>query len=89
MRPQLLRLLADVLCLQEANSKKDENGKPTLGTLGSLIADTPYTAFNIAATKTQGGTPVVADNRWGQNEKISDNTIGPASCRMRLGLWAN
>jgi endonuclease/exonuclease/phosphatase family metal-dependent hydrolase len=55
MRPQLLRLRADVLCLQEVNSQKNENGKRTLKALASFIADTPYAAFNMAATKTQGG----------------------------------
>lgn len=55
MRPTLLRLRSDVLCLQEVNSQKDENGKRNLKALGSFIADTPYAAFNIVATKTQGG----------------------------------
>jgi endonuclease/exonuclease/phosphatase family metal-dependent hydrolase len=44
-----------VLCFQEVNSQKDENSKRTLEALALLIADTPYAAFNIAATKTQGG----------------------------------
>jgi len=55
LRPQLLRLRADVLCLQEVNPQKDENGKLNLKALGSLIAGTPYAAFNIVATKTPGG----------------------------------
>jgi endonuclease/exonuclease/phosphatase family metal-dependent hydrolase len=55
MRPQLLRLRANVLCLQEVNSQKDENGKRTLEALNSLIAGTPYAAFNLAATRTKGG----------------------------------
>jgi endonuclease/exonuclease/phosphatase family metal-dependent hydrolase len=54
MRPQLLRLRADVLCLQEVNSQKDGNGKRTLEALASLMADTPYSAFNIAATTQDG-----------------------------------
>jgi endonuclease/exonuclease/phosphatase family metal-dependent hydrolase len=55
MRPQLLRLRADVLCLQEVNSQKDEGSKRSLAALASLIAETPYAAFNMAATTTKGG----------------------------------
>src|SRR5437764_8892238 len=55
MRPQLQRLGADVLCLQEVHSQGPV-GARTLAALDSLIAGTEYAAFHRATTLTMGGT---------------------------------
>jgi endonuclease/exonuclease/phosphatase family metal-dependent hydrolase len=46
MRPQLLRLNADVLCLQEVNSQELPNQPPALTALDRLLDQTPYSTFN-------------------------------------------
>lgn len=52
MRPQLLRLNADILCLQEVNGQ-EESGKPRrILALKKLIEDTPYSDYNQATTTT-------------------------------------
>jgi predicted extracellular nuclease len=53
LRPQLLRLNADILCLQEVNSEV-VGGRRQLDGLNQLIAGTPYAAFHLASTKTVG-----------------------------------
>lgn len=46
LRPQLLRLEADVLCLQEVNAQRLESGAPrVLHALDRLLEDTPYAGF--------------------------------------------
>ena len=52
LRPQLLRLEADVLCLQEVDGEKPEPGAPRelLG-LARLIEGTPYEGFHLASTQ--------------------------------------
>lgn len=54
MRPQLRRLSADVLCLQEVNSQ-EEDGDRRLGALEKLMEDTPYAGYERVATKLVGG----------------------------------
>lgn len=53
MRPQLLRLNADILCLQEVNGQK-EQGVTTLRALDKLLAATPYATYQRACTQTEG-----------------------------------
>jgi len=55
MRPQLERLRADVLFLQEVNSQT-VNGVRTFAALDQLVAGTPYATFNRAATTVAAGT---------------------------------
>jgi endonuclease/exonuclease/phosphatase family metal-dependent hydrolase len=55
MRPQLARVRADILCLQEVHSQGPA-GARTLAALEALIAGTPYQTFNRAVTVTTGGT---------------------------------
>ena len=51
MRPQLVRLRADVLCLQEVDSQRPGNGQPRqLGALDALLDGTPYQHFHRAST---------------------------------------
>jgi endonuclease/exonuclease/phosphatase family metal-dependent hydrolase len=54
MRPQLLRVNADILCLQEVHSQ-GAAGTRTLAALDTLVAGTPYAGFNRANTTTTGG----------------------------------
>ncbi len=42
LRPQLVRLRADVLCLQEMDSQRPEGGHRRLDALDALLDDTPY-----------------------------------------------
>lgn len=58
LRPQLLRLRADVLCLQEVNGQEHPPAPGRdLAALNALLDTTPYQAFNVASTLTQGGIP--------------------------------
>jgi endonuclease/exonuclease/phosphatase family metal-dependent hydrolase len=57
LRPALLRLRADVLCLQEVNGQEVGSGPRTLSALQTLIATTPYAGYNVANTQTQAGPP--------------------------------
>ena len=49
MRPQLIRLEADVLCLQEIHSQ-DEGGERRLSALDELLEGTPYSGYHRVAT---------------------------------------
>ncbi|MGB0934459.1 MAG: endonuclease/exonuclease/phosphatase family protein [Alphaproteobacteria bacterium] len=56
LRPQMLRLQADVLCLQEVNSQAAEDGGRTLTALDVLISDTPYQTFHKSFSQGLSGT---------------------------------
>jgi len=58
MRPQLLRLNADILCLQEVNGQETPNQPRRLLALENLIAGTPYADFHRVSTKTGDGSQV-------------------------------
>lgn len=49
LRPLLLRLDADILCLQEVNGQEAPHGR-TLRALDALIDETPYAAYGRAVT---------------------------------------
>ena len=55
MRPQLERLRADVLCLQEVNTQQ-VNGVRTFAALDELVEGTPYAGFGRASTTVAAGT---------------------------------
>ncbi len=56
LRPQLLRLEADVLCLQEVNGQAAGKGRPRrLRALEALLEGTPYASYQRAATTGPGG----------------------------------
>jgi len=58
MRPQLLRLNADILCLQEVNGQ-EETGQPRrLLALEQLLDGTPYANYDRVATTLQDGSQV-------------------------------
>ncbi len=56
LRPQLERLEADILCLQEINAENGETGPRRLETLDRLLAGTPYAGFARAVTLNDAGT---------------------------------
>lgn len=54
LRPQLLRIDADVLCLQEVHGQEGGAAPPrTLAALDALLADTPYASFQRVTTLTR------------------------------------
>ena len=57
MQPQMQRLRADVLCLQEVNSQGPANAR-TFAALDQLLAGTPYATFHrVFTTLADGTTP--------------------------------
>ena len=57
MRPQLERLKADVLCLQEVNGQERSGQKRQLLALQEMIAGTSYANYHIASTLTSRDEP--------------------------------
>jgi endonuclease/exonuclease/phosphatase family metal-dependent hydrolase len=56
LRPQLLRLNADVLCLQEINGQRQHDHAPRqLRALDKLLDTTPYAAFQRVSTTSRSG----------------------------------
>ncbi|MGF1639464.1 MAG: endonuclease/exonuclease/phosphatase family protein [Rhodospirillales bacterium] len=54
LRPQLLRLRADILCLQEVDSQRRSKGaERRLNAMQELLADTPYEGFHQLATRSR------------------------------------
>ena len=58
MRPQLLRLDADILCLQEVNGQETPNQPRRLLALAQLLTGTPYADYNLVSTMTADGAQV-------------------------------
>ena len=54
MRPQLERVAADIICLQEINSQGSA-GSRTLAALDQLLSNTPYAGFSRQTTLTTSG----------------------------------
>jgi len=52
MRPQLDRIGADILCLQEVHSQDSPQGR-TLAALDTLLADTRYEGYKQLTTTTE------------------------------------
>lgn len=57
MRPQLERLRADILCLQEVNGQEIEGQPRTLLALDKLLENTVYAGFHRVSTLTTMGEP--------------------------------
>lgn len=57
MRPQLIRLNADILCLQEVNGQEGQGSRQLLA-LKKLLEGTPYINYHQVATKTADGKQV-------------------------------
>ncbi len=70
LRPQLLRLKADVLCLQEVSAHGKGHHHRSLDALDHLLADTPYAGYQrFASTGPHGDAPadihnLVVLSRW-------------------------
>ncbi len=58
MRPQIVRLNADILCLQEVNGQETPGQPRRLLALERLLEDTPYSDYHMISTKTADGTQV-------------------------------
>jgi predicted extracellular nuclease len=58
MRPQLLRLKADILCLQEVNGQETEGQPRRLLALERLVEGTPYADYSMVSTTTKDGKQV-------------------------------
>lgn len=52
LRPQLIRLRADIICLQEIHGQETQNQPRDVLALKKMLQNTPYAAFNITSTKT-------------------------------------
>ena len=52
LKPQLMRLNADVICFQEVHGQETPNEPRALLTLQSLLKNTPYEGFSMVHTKT-------------------------------------
>lgn len=58
LRPQLLRLRADILCLQEVDSQGPGKRRGRLQALEALLGATPYAAYHrVVTTSRSRGTP--------------------------------
>jgi endonuclease/exonuclease/phosphatase family metal-dependent hydrolase len=55
LRPQLLRLNADILCLQEVNAQSEARHGRSLRALDALLRETPYAGFHRAVTTSDSG----------------------------------
>jgi len=64
LRPQLLRLRADILCLQEVNAQRAAGRRARrFAALDALLAETPLAAFQrVATTGPSGAGPADAHN---------------------------
>lgn len=58
MRPQLVRLNADIVCLQEVNGQEEPGEPRRLLALERLLEDTPYAGYHRVSTMTADGFQV-------------------------------
>jgi len=58
LRPQLLRLKADIICFQEIHGQEEEGKPRDISALKQLLKDTPYEGYHIVSTKTKDNTQV-------------------------------
>jgi endonuclease/exonuclease/phosphatase family metal-dependent hydrolase len=58
MRPQLLRLNADIVCLQEVNGQEQPGQPRRLLALQKLLTSTPYSTYHLISTMTTDGDQV-------------------------------
>ena len=90
LRPQLQRLDADVLCLQEVNAQRDRKGQPRrLRALDRLLEGTAYAGFHRAGSgRPESGGPADKHNlvilsRWpiAASRQLHHDLVPPASYR--------
>lgn len=58
MKPQLIRLNADILCLQEVNGQEEEGQPRRLLALEKLLTNTPYAGYQKVSTMTSNDVDV-------------------------------
>ncbi len=58
IRPQLQRLNADILCLQEVNGQEAPGNPRSLLALEKLLTGTPYAGYHRISTMTEDGKQV-------------------------------
>ncbi len=95
LRPQLVRLEADILCLQEVNGQH-RKGSPDrkLDALDTLLEGTAYASYHRAATSGPHGTGVadvhnlVTLSRWPieRHEELRHARIAPLTYRYRCAI---
>ena len=78
MRPQLHRLDADILCLQEANGQEQEGQPRQLLALQELIEDTQYADYQIVSRRTEDGEQVY--------DECGGSTLPPTDFASHSGL---
>jgi endonuclease/exonuclease/phosphatase family metal-dependent hydrolase len=62
LRPVLMRLKADVLCLQEVNAQHVQGGGRAFEALSALTANTPYASHHMVSTVQPDGGPLDVHN---------------------------
>ncbi len=61
MRPQLSRINADILCLQEVSSQENASGQRELSALKELIAGTQYEKYHLAHSARENSNELEKD----------------------------
>lgn len=91
LRPQLERLEADILCLQEVNGQRRRGERErSLDALDRLLETTPYAGFDRCATASPGGHGVadvhnlVTLSRWPieRSREIHHELVAPLAYRL-------
>ncbi len=84
LKPQLLRLNADILCLQEVHGQERDNQPRGLWALEALTEGTPYQGYNLTHTETSADQAYdkrnlvilsrhpILDTRQVRNEHVDD-----------------
>ncbi len=98
LRPQLLRLKADVLCLQEVNGQRPPGGGPRqLLALERLLAETPYAGFHrISSSRVSGpdseaergadavhNLVILSRHPFGSTEELRHHLVEPPAYRPK------
>ena len=98
LRPQLLRLKADVLCLQEVNGQRPTGGGPRqLLALDRLLAETPYAGFHrISSSRVSGpdseaergadavhNLVILSRHPFGSTEELRHHLVEPPTYRPK------
>ena len=98
LRPQLLRLEADVLCLQEVNGQRPTGGGPRqLLALERLLAETPYAGFHLISSSRVSGPDseaergadavhnlvILSRHPFGSTEELRHHLVEPPTYRPK------
>ena len=92
MRPQLLRINADILCLQEVNGQEQTDQPRRLLALEKLIASTPYASYHTRSTMTADGKQVYDERNLvilSRPEIVAHQQHKPAEAPMYRMITAN